>query len=376
MTLNTTLSFSTILLLLLSELVFLDAGIQLPTPESLFKICFSDAINYSADDVVYTPDTEGYTDILLSSVNNNVFINSSSKPLILVVPTNESHVQTTVVCGKRIGIRLRIRSGGHDYEGLSYRSALKYGGPPFILLDLNRLRSVSVDSDGNEAWVDSGATLGEMYYTLAKSNPNRAFPAGFFKTVGVGGHVSGGGIGALWRMYGLASDNVVDCRLVDVQGRILDRESMGEDLFWAVRGGGGASFGVILSFKIKLVKIPDSVTICYLDRSKDPLELIHRWQYVAYMLPKEVFISVIVKTSGTGSVGVTFRCFFLGGKEKFLEILSSELPELNVGKDECLSMSWSESLQYHPDDEVYVNRTLEELLDRYVRTPEYILFHA
>lgn len=54
------------------------------------------------------------------------------------------------------------------------------------------------------------------------------------------------------RKYGLAVDNIFDARLVDVNGTILNRESMGEDLFWDIRGGGGGSFGVILSWKIKL----------------------------------------------------------------------------------------------------------------------------
>ena len=60
--------------------------------------------------------------------------------------------------------------------------------------------------------------------------------------------------------YGLAADNVLDAYLIDANGKIINREVMGEDLFWAIREGGGASFGVILSWKIKLVRVPPTVT--------------------------------------------------------------------------------------------------------------------
>ena len=62
------------------------------------------------------------------------------------------------------------------------------------------------------------------------------------------------------RKYGLAADNVLDAYLIDANGKIINSEAMGEDLFWAIREGGGASFGVTLSWKIKLVRVPPTVT--------------------------------------------------------------------------------------------------------------------
>jgi FAD/FMN-containing dehydrogenase len=66
-------------------------------------------------------------------------------------------------------------------------------------VDLANLRSVSVDQKAATAWVDSGATLGELYYTISKASNQLAFPAGLCPTVGVGGHFSGGGFGMLLR---------------------------------------------------------------------------------------------------------------------------------------------------------------------------------
>jgi FAD/FMN-containing dehydrogenase len=128
---------------------------------------------------------------------------------------------------------MKIRTGGHDYEGVSYMS-----DSPFFLLDMYNLRAIDVDVANKVAWVQTRVTLGEVYYRVAEESEAYGFPAGVCPTVGVGGHFSGGGYGNTMRKYGLSVDNVIDAKIVNVNGRLLDRKSMEEDLFWAVTGWG------------------------------------------------------------------------------------------------------------------------------------------
>ena len=117
---------------------------------------------------------------------------------------------------------VRVRSGGHDFE----------------IIDIVDFRKVSVSLDDNTAWVESGATIGELYRQIPNRSSTLDFLAGTFHTIGVGGHFTGGGQGQMSEKYGLSVDNVLNAIMVDANGTVLDRESMGEDLFWVIRGGG------------------------------------------------------------------------------------------------------------------------------------------
>ncbi|KAG6670975.1 hypothetical protein I3843_Q023800 [Carya illinoinensis] len=225
----------------------------------------------SISQVIYTPANSSYLYVLEFSIQNPRFSTPATpKPLVIITPLHISQIQASIKCSQKHGMQIRVRSG-----------------------------------ENGTAWVEASAIIGEVYYRIAEKSRNFGFPAGLCPTVGVGGHFSGGGYGTLLRKYGLAADNIVDAQMIDVKGRILDRESMGEDLFWAIRGGGGASFGVIVRWKIKLVPVPSIVTVFTVNRNleQNATKLVHRWQYVADKLDVDLFIRVILSAANSSQEG-------------------------------------------------------------------------
>ncbi|XP_039142744.1 berberine bridge enzyme-like 22 [Dioscorea cayenensis subsp. rotundata] len=361
--------------------IFITLSHSTPTQLPSFIHCLSTTLPFSTlSHLLHTPNTSSYSSILNSSIKNLLF-STSPKPLLILTPSLPSHLQPIIICSKSLNIPLRFLSGGHDYEGLSYRS-LNSHHQPFILLSLSNLHNITIDVNAKQAtaWVQSGTIIGELYYKIAKVSSNfnsnnlnlsYGFPAGICPTVAVGGHFSGGGFGTLLRKYGLAVDNVVDAQIVDVNGEMLDRESMGEDLFWAIRGGGGASFGVVVSWKVKLVLVPHLVTVFSIHKTFDQgaVELIYQWQDIAHRLHEDLFIRVIIQRNDLGQVEALFNSMFLGNCEQLLLIMNESFPNLGIKPSDCKQMSWIESVMYFAG---YTNgEPLETLLVRQSQPERY-----
>ncbi|KAG8382166.1 hypothetical protein BUALT_Bualt05G0048400 [Buddleja alternifolia] len=372
---------------------------------------------------------------------------------------------------------------------------------------------ISVDVEQKVAWIESGATIGSLYYRIAEKSPILGFPAGICPTVGAGGHFSGDGVKGyrLWCLepgmkrciisrdvvfketkmgnllkqyderntetentksdlgkqiqievesrngteeenlsndgglieegendhlnqddiseynltrdrerrsikapsrYGYAdvmayafavaenicsddpgsyyeaiTNNVIDARIMDVNGRILDRKSMGEDLFWAIRGGGGASFGVILAWKVQLVDVPERVTVFTIQKTleQNATQLVHRWQYIAHKFDQDLFIRVILVRANTGqdgrnmTIAAIFNAIFLGGIDRLLPLMQESFSELGLVREDCTEMSWIQSTLYFEglpmeSREVLLNRTQSSVRyfkakSDYVQTP-------
>ncbi|KAM6551772.1 hypothetical protein CsatB_001580 [Cannabis sativa] len=283
------------LLLLIQYLTFTWAASATPasTTESFIKcVSKNSELSVPVTTTLFAPNNSSYTSVLGSTATNLRFLEPSvPKPDFIFTPLHDSHVQASITCLKELGLKLRVRSGGHDYEGVSYASISQ---TPFAVIDLINLRRIEVNIEDNSAWVQAGATNGELYYRISQKSRVHAFPAGLCTSLGIGGHITGGGYGSLLRKYGLAADNVVDALIVDVNGKLLNRKAMGEDLFWAIRGGGGGSFGIILWWKIKLVSVPEKVTVFRITKTLEQgaKKIIQKWQQIVDKLHEDLMLKV------------------------------------------------------------------------------------
>ncbi|KAM0862035.1 hypothetical protein ACQ4PT_045513 [Festuca glaucescens] len=162
------------LLLTVCFLGFYVPAMSLASSSDEFLRCLSIHV---PSQLVLTSRSPSFKSLLVSSIRNAKFVAPATArpPVCILTPTKASHVQAAVGCGRHHGVRLRVRSGGHDNEGLSYRSQRP---EVFAVVDLAKLDAVHVDPREATAWVDSGATIGELYYAVAMAAPGLVFPAG------------------------------------------------------------------------------------------------------------------------------------------------------------------------------------------------------
>ena len=172
------------------------------------------------------------------------------RPAVIVRATGTDDVVAAVKVAAAHRMPVSIRGGAHNVAGHAV-------GEDGLMIDLSGMRGVRVDPDRRRAWVDGGATWGDV--DVATQAFGLATPGGLISDTGVGGLTLSGGIGWLRSRHGLVIDNLVSADVVTADGRLV-HASRDEhpDLLWALKGGGG-NFGVVTMFEFALHPIGPTV---------------------------------------------------------------------------------------------------------------------
>jgi FAD/FMN-containing dehydrogenase len=190
---------------------------------------------------VVTPEDAGYEDARKVQI-----LNYNRRPSAIVRAASTEDVAEAVRFAREQGISLAVRSGGHSIPGLSMVDGV-------VTIDLSGMKAVRVDPATRTARVEAGATSGDVAGPAHEHG--LAITTGDTSSVGMGGLVTGGGIGLMARKFGLTIDNLISATVVTADGEIRTASTFeNEDLFWAIRGGGG-NFGIVTEFELRLAEV-------------------------------------------------------------------------------------------------------------------------
>jgi hypothetical protein len=192
---------------------------------------------------VILPDDDRYEDA--RRIRNGMI---DQRPRVLVQAANAGDVMAAVDFGRQNRLDLAVRGGSHSVPGFGTCD-------DGLVIDLSAMRGLRVDPSTGTARAEGGATWAD--FNAATYPFGLASTGGFVSTTGVAGLTLGGGIGYLSRLLGLSCDNLISADVVTADGRLLiATEKENDDLFWALRGGGG-NFGVVTSFEFRLSPVKD-----------------------------------------------------------------------------------------------------------------------
>ncbi len=165
------------------------------------------------------------------------------RPAVIARCAGTSDIVQAVNFGREQGLEIAVRGGGHNVAGL----ATVDGG---LLIDLSPMKGIFVDARMHIARAQGGCTWAD--FNRETQLHGLATTGGVVSSTGIAGLTLGGGLGWLMPKYGMALDNLLSAEVVTADGQVLRASaSEHEDLFWALRGGGG-NFGVVSSFEFAL----------------------------------------------------------------------------------------------------------------------------
>ncbi|OAA65853.1 glucooligosaccharide oxidase [Niveomyces insectorum RCEF 264] len=225
---------------------------QLPFLLSLAAVAAGAAIDDCLASASVPVDKKGSTDWSQDVAPFNTRLQYT--PAAIVVPKTIADIQAAVACAAKTGVKVNPKGGGHSYASFGLG-----GENGHLVIELDRLNKVTVDSTTNIATIDSGARLGHVFTELYKQG-RRAISHGTCPGVGLAGHSLHGGFGFSSHTHGLALDWMVGATVVLANATVVNCSATeNADLFWALRGA-GSSFGVVTTFFFNTFEAPPQTT--------------------------------------------------------------------------------------------------------------------
>lgn len=201
------------------------------------------------------------------------------RPLAIISCSSISDVMEAVRFARRENLPFSVRGGGHSVAG----KAVADGA---LMIDLSRMKSIQVDPRRQTVVAQAGLTWGEFDRETEKFH--LATTGGVISSTGIAGLTLGGGIGWLMGKYGLACDNLISADLVNAEGRhMCVSASENEDLFWAIRGGGG-NFGIVTAIEFRLHRLESVLGGIILYPQSRAVDLLRRYRDLTLTAPDEL----------------------------------------------------------------------------------------
>jgi FAD/FMN-containing dehydrogenase len=206
-------------------------------------------------------------------------------PALIARCTGVADVIAAVEFGRRAGLDVALRGGGHSFPGYSTADGA-------LLIDLGPMKGIRVDPDKRVARAQAGVLLGELDRETQQFG--LAVPAGIVTHTGLAGLTLGGGIGWQHRKFGLTIDNLLSVDIVTADGELVTAsDDVNPDLFWGIRGGGG-NFGIVTDFEFRLNPLgPEVVAGPIFWRMEDSPEVLRHYRDWLAGAPDELMTIVI-----------------------------------------------------------------------------------
>ncbi|KAH8586194.1 hypothetical protein B0O99DRAFT_529182 [Bisporella sp. PMI_857] len=177
-----------------------------------------------------------------------------SLPPYVINATDAGHVQAALKFARKWNLRLTVKNTGHNGAGRIWTHNMKSIHVHEAFKPHTR-GSKNTETGHMAATLGAGVRDGELFDAMIKENLIAV--GGTNQDVGVVGWATGGGHGFMTGKYGQGADNILEAVIVTPDGEVLTANAyQNEDIYWAIRGGGGGTFGVIVSITVKVYPMP------------------------------------------------------------------------------------------------------------------------